>query len=472
MDAALRARIARELPPGGWAPENHGKLADFLAKHAGAGVAGAGRCFAAFDADNTAWGGDLGDSVLVFMLRNLSLSPRLHEVLPDSLDVPPGSLGVPTGGRLFAAARVRTALAAMTAAYRRLVAPSASVADFLGAFSEALLLPGGPLHGDAAFTGAYRVYVGTVMAVFNLLEASVGCLAFDADDARVVTPLFSDAMREFYGRERRAHPELASFSRPGSPGDLVFPTILDTGPDQRALAARGRLGAYSQITVWESLDQTPDTLRRLALQVWEASPPLDTRYEAVFPVDAPDATAPAPLDFGAGLSAGFVRGGRRAEGIVLGAAAMLHGTRLRPDIANLMAAMMRHDIVPVVVTASQEDLVRAVLERHYGFGGHPVVGMRTVLEGGVYGADLTAPATYRSGKVEAIRAVARAVAGSEEARPVLCAGDTNTDLEMLAYSGAYREFFDRGKRPLMDLARDLAARGEAARTVVQVPFEG
>jgi hypothetical protein len=115
MDASVRARIARELPQGGWTPENHGKLVDFLATH-GPGT------LAMFDADNTTWAGDLGDSVLVSLLRNLSLSPRLHEVLPDAVDVPARSFGVEAGGTLFAAARVRDALGAMTEAYRVKVA--------------------------------------------------------------------------------------------------------------------------------------------------------------------------------------------------------------------------------------------------------------------------------------------------------------------------------------------------------------
>ena len=44
---------------------------------------------------------------------------------------------------------------------------------------------------------------------------------------------------------------------------LLFPAVLDTGPDQRTLRARGKLGAYSQITVWEALDKTPAEMERL-----------------------------------------------------------------------------------------------------------------------------------------------------------------------------------------------------------------
>jgi phosphoserine phosphatase len=149
---------------------------------------------------------------------------------------------------------------------------------------------------------------------------------------------------------------------------------------------------------------------------------------------------------------------------------MLRGTRFRPEIADLMAAMTRHGVTPVVITASHVDLVHGVLRRHYAYGETPLAGMVPVLKGGAYGGELTVPATFRPGKVDAARAIARALTGDEDARPVFCAGDTNTDLEMVAYSSAYRLFFDRGKRPFMDLAGHLAAHGAGATTLVQPPF--
>ena len=187
-----------------------------------------------------------------------------------------------------------------------------------------------------------------------------------------------------------------------------------------------------------ALDKTPAELRRLALRIWEGSPPVDTAFDVVFPVDAAGAASPEPLPFGA------------AERLPLGTASMRYGVRVRPEIVDLMAAMARHGVVPAVVSASHVDLVGPVLERYYGLGSSPLAGMRTVLEGGTYGPDLTAPATYRPGKVDAARALARSVTGREDARPVFCAGDTTTDLEMVAYSSGYRLFFDRGKRPFMD----------------------
>src|SRR6185295_12525447 len=118
MDRERIARIAEELPPGRWAPDNHGKLATFLADHA-VTAAGSPPSLGLFDADHTTWGGDLGDSTLVHLLRNLGLSPRLSSVLPTSIEVPATGFGVSAPGRLFPAARVDAALAAMADAYRR-----------------------------------------------------------------------------------------------------------------------------------------------------------------------------------------------------------------------------------------------------------------------------------------------------------------------------------------------------------------
>jgi hypothetical protein len=442
---ADRSAIARKLPRRRWSAKNYDKIIDFLAAHAGSSG------LALFDADNTAWTGDLGDSALVHQAQSLRLSPRLSDVLPEQVEVPAEGFGVRRPGCLFAAARVREAQAAMAAAYRRaLAAPSASVDAFLGAFSERLVLPGGPLHGDRAFLNAHRVYAGTIIAVYNLLEASVGCLAFDASRPTPATDLFPERVRAHFG------------------GHIHFPRVLDTEAGQAGLRACAKLGSYSQIAVWAALDKTPSEVRAIGLEVFGA--PRDERpYEAVFPVDQPGAASPAPLDFAVDLDR-FEPGGALGEGVVLGATAMTEGTRARPEIADLFAAMVRLGIVPVVITASHVDLVRAVLDQHYGFAGHPVVGMVPVLEGGRYGADLTAPATYRHGKVLAARAVARRVTGREDARPVFAAGDTTTDLEMLAYADGLRLFFDRNKGPFMDFASWLVGEGEEARTLVQAPF--
>jgi hypothetical protein len=454
--------MGEALPLGRWRPDNHQKLSRFLAAYEGTPAIGL------FDADHTTWGGDVGDSTLVHLLRNLGLSPRLSAVLPEVVAVPGEGFGVPSPGRLFPRARVDAALAAMTAAYREAVSPSASVDELLGAFTEALVLPGGPLHGDTAFTAAYRIYTGTVLATYALLEDRVGCLAFDSGAARTVTDLFPPVVHDFYGSAPPV--DLAPFARPGPDGqlDVIFPAVLDTGPDQRQLQAAGRLGAYSQVAVWEALDRTPAEMARLGLEVWEASA-AERRFDVVFPVDAASASSPAPIDLAVDPSR-LAPGASPAEGVVLGAASMVQGVRFREEIADLWAAMARRGMVPAVVTASHADLVRAVVDRHYGLSGFPVTGMLPAIEGGRYAATLTAPAPYRPGKVDAARALARAVTGDEEARPALCAGDTNTDLEMLAYGSDYRLFFDRGKRPFMDFAHHLSARGLGDRTLVEAPF--
>ncbi len=469
MNTALRARMARELGQGRWTQENHAKLVSFLATYAiEAPGRPAGAPLAVFDADNTTWTGDLGDAAFVTALRDLELSPRLHEVLPFAVDVPAEGFGLTAPGRLFPAARVRDALEAMAHAYRRAVAPDASVPDFLAAFTEALVLPGGALHGDADFTGAYRVYTGTMLALYNLLERAVGCVSHDFADVRDATLLYPSLIRDFYGRERARSADLARFTRSGPDGrcDILFPAVRDTGAEQRSLRARGQLGSYTQIAAWVALDRTPEELGRFGLRVWEGSPPLDTSFDVVFPVDAAGAASPAPLDFAAVPD----RAAQTAGAVAFGSSAMLYGTRARPEMVDLMTMMVRHGVTPVVITASHVDLVRAVLARHYGLGEQPLVGMTPALVEGRYGADLTAPVPYRAGKVDAARAVARRLTGREDARPVFCAGDSNTDLEFVAYSGDYRLFFDRRVRPFMDLAAYLGAHGDAQSTVIQEPF--
>jgi hypothetical protein len=463
------ARPTAELHPGRWSPENHRKLVRAVASHAAAQGSGARPALALFDADHTTWTGDLGDSTLVQLLRHLRLSPRLASVLPASVDVPASGFGVSSPGRLFPAARVETSFAAMLAAYRR-VAPAAGPDDLGKSFTEAMILPGGPLHGDASFVAAYRVYVGTILALYNLLETDVGCVAYDFSRAEVVTPFFSPSVRAFYAAKAARGGHLARFARPAPDGgaDVLFPAMLDTGGDQPALRARGRLGAYTQIAVWEALDKTPEELARIALDVWE-SPREETSFTVAFPVDLPGASTPAPIDFTVDRAL-LSPGARPAEGVVMGVSSMISGTERRPEIADLWAFLSAHGVVPAVISASHVDLVRAVVDRAYAFSGFPVVGMRPVLEGGRYGAEMTAPVPYRTGKVDAARALARELTGSEETRPFLCAGDTNTDLEMLAYAGEYRLFFDRGKRPFMDLAEHLAAAGEGERTLVQAPL--
>ncbi len=309
-----------------------------------------------------------------------------------------------------------------------------------------------------------------MLALYDVLDRGVGCVAFDFADVRDATLLYPSLVRDFYAREvARGGSDLARFARTGPDRrcDILFPAVRDAGEGQPALRAKGRLGAYTQIAVWTALDRTPEELARFALRVWESSPPVDTPFDVVFPVDAAGASSPAPLDFTAVPSTA-----RPADpgGVAFGTRSMRHGTRIRPEIVDLMAVMARHGVIPVVITASHVDMVRAVLARHYAFGDHPLVGMTPVLVDGRYGADLTAPVPYRPGKVDAARAVARRLAGREDARPVFCAGDSNTDFEFVAYSSDYRLFFNRGARPFMDLGAYLGALGDGQSTVIQAPF--
>ena len=181
-------------------------------------------------------------------------------------------------------------------------------------------------------------------------------------------------------------------------------------------------------------------------------------------------TPSAPLDFTVERSR-FAPGASPAEGVVLGTTSMEYGTAVREEIVNLMAVMARHDITPIVISASQTDLVHSVLQRVYSFGASPMAGMRHRMYEGLYRAHTLAPVTFRPGKVDAAREIARRLSGSEDVRPVFCAGDSDTDLEFVAYSSDYRLFFDRQKALFMSLASYLSSHGALETTLIQKPFE-
>ena len=95
----------------------------------------------------------------------------------------------------------------------------------------------------------------------------------------------------------------------------------------------------------------------------------------------------------------------------------------RPEMQDLMAVASRLGWEVWVVTASGTPVVQAFASL-YGLSACRVIGMDLAVEGGVYQPLLSGPATYRQGKVDAIR--------SRIGKPVrLAAGDTLTDLEML-----------------------------------------
>jgi len=280
-------------------------------------------------------------------------------------------------------------------------------------------------------------YEGVLFATYALLEARSGCVAFDRE-ARAEDAIgwFPEEVRGFFGA-----------SKP-------WPPMLDTGPRQRELARRGELGAYSQIALWSGLDKTPAELEEAALAIFGKAA-VDTPARARLLVEEPLGETPVGLE--------ATVAGRRP-----GLATMLYGTAPRPEMIELVASLRARGVEPVVVTASQVDLVKAVVERHYG--GAVVLGMKAELAGGRYGATLLSPATYGPGKVDAIRQFARERFGDASLRPVFAAGDANTDLEMLAYAEGTRLFFDRGKRPFLDLADHLFRRGHGDRTLVQDPL--
>lgn len=463
LDGALLTRARAELSPEGWSPENHEKLARLIARwsiHAPA--RGHATPYAVFDADNTLWAGDLGETALVHLARGLRLSPRLPELLPEALTV--RAQGDRPAGRLFPAARLAEAWAALEAA----AGPRG-----LDGFEERDLAPGGRLHGSDAFANAWAVYQGVVVATHDLLDENVGKVAFDAAHGEPVAERFDPTVRAFVAaRAAAGDPVLRPLARPDGAGgwDLIFPRILDSGPGQAALARAGRLGAYTQIAAWTALDRRPDELRALALELWERGAGAIAPCPVVYPIDAPDAAAPRPLDFYA-PRARFAAGASPAPGLHLGRAAMTRGLRLRPPMVDLIGRLSAHGIRPLVVSASQRDLVEAVVCRHYGVEPGCTVGMLHALEGGRYRGSLLPPVPFRSGKVHAAAELATRLGADGARGPVLAAGDANTDLELLACSADARLFFDRGARPLMELADWLRARGQERSTLVQRPFE-
>lgn len=432
MDRAAEIRGALEAA--GWTAQQAARLCAAILEGAGG--------YACFDADNTLWEGDLGESVFVWMGRNLKLAPGLGALLPRSLDVPASAKT--SAGRLFPAARLARAEQTLLERWRARVSPDAGWSELAEAFDEAMVAPGGILADDADFCAAWTQYQGVLYACYGLLDQTVGRVVW-RDGAPAAEVPFEEAVRAFYADQAHDGGPLARFTRVGPDGraEILFPGLEDSGPDQDRLRRWGRLGSYSQVATWVSWHQRPERLREIAHLVWDSSPGVDVPRQAAFPVDGPDAREPA-------------------QNVELRAVYMPQGTRIRPRMVALLAALQQNNVLPFVISASQHDLVAAVLERELGVPERRMHGMKLGLEGEVYGERLLEPVTYRGGKVHA----ARLLVGMEAPPPVLCAGDSTTDLELIAWSGRCRLIFDRGDPLLVGLARWLEARGAADRTVV------
>lgn len=120
------------------------------------------------------------------------------------------------------------------------------------------------------------------------------------------------------------------------------------------------------------------------------------------------------------------------------------------EVRELMAALRAHGFDVYVVTASFGPVVAAAAAR-YGVPDDHVIGMRLERRAdGAFADRPIPPATYRQGKVDAIRAFA-------PRDPVFAAGDSDTDVEMLLMpSVQLRLIIDRKRKG--DIGR-LAAKG-------------
>lgn len=470
----LEEIVRSELDTGRWTTDNYEKLVEFLVKYAEENPSRPVQApFAVFDADKTMWGGDQGEAPFAHMLRNLKFDASLPTALPLKVSVPAAGLGVPDGGFIFASYRVQEAANAMLAEYQANVDANATMQSFLDAFSESMVQSGGVLAANETFKNAYQVYMGTLLALYLQLDANVGPVGFDFSTATDASGKYSETIHQFYNYETTdGAKKLSSYYQDvtgDGTKDILFPTIKDGTDNQLAYQSGAEVGAYAQVAIWEALGKTPAELDTMGAYVFNTYG-LGQKLTVVVPVDAPTATDAAPLNF-AITSSAFTAGTSPVEGVTIGTTALDYGNAVRDEIVNLMDVMRTHGITPVVVSASQTDLVASVAVPVYGVDANYVIGIQSRLSDAIYENWLLNPVTYRPGKVDAVNILAEEITGDAESLPVFCAGDSNTDFEFVAYSSDYRLFFDRAKVPLMELATWLTNNGYSASTVIQPPFE-
>jgi HAD superfamily phosphoserine phosphatase-like hydrolase len=105
-----------------------------------------------------------------------------------------------------------------------------------------------------------------------------------------------------------------------------------------------------------------------------------------------------------------------------------HALRPREAFRELVWALHRRGWEVWVISASPETLVQAVAER-FGIHPHRVIGMRSAVDDhGRFQPELIPPATWREGKVAALRDL--------PAVPALAVGDSEGDLPMMRASRA------------------------------------
>ncbi|NMB74799.1 MAG: haloacid dehalogenase-like hydrolase [Myxococcales bacterium] len=141
-----------------------------------------------------------------------------------------------------------------------------------------------------------------------------------------------------------------------------------------------------------------------------------------------------------------------------------NGLRPYPAMARLLARLRGAGVETWIVSASNRWTVEVFAEEHLGIGPGRVLGIAPLVAGGRITAqrDPDMPVTGGAGKVEAIdRHIGL--------RPLLAAGDSMGDFEMLGVATRLCLIIDRGNRELRKNVERLRAAGDG-RWVVQPRF--
>ncbi|MBN2494584.1 MAG: haloacid dehalogenase-like hydrolase [Deltaproteobacteria bacterium] len=121
------------------------------------------------------------------------------------------------------------------------------------------------------------------------------------------------------------------------------------------------------------------------------------------------------------------------------------GIRIHEEIKELMERLAGAGFDLWIVSAGPQWVVKGAAH-HFPVPPEHVIGMRTRLVDGKLSAEMEPPATFRQGKVEAIEK-------HIQRKPVLCAGDSWSDAEMLDHA-EHALLVDRGYLDLKKRARE------------------
>ncbi len=429
--------ILNQFQKGRWDSDNYEKLVTFLATTQSSNPNDSKNKVAVFDADNTLWSGDIGETTFVWMTRNLKFSPRLEEVLPELIRTD-------SNHTLFVKFRWKNSIEKMYKIYQTKVNQAATISDFMKDFSSELLRQRGPIAYDLDFREAYNVAVGTLLAAYPILIGQVGEVAYDS-------------------RRTHDHCEQSWFKEMGMDhclNDMLDEQTASTKWD--VLQFEGKLGGFGQLAIWQTFDKTPKQVREQTLAAWtEFQGSEQYGYEYLldpgvhsFPLTKEETSDPSYK----GLPLEMKRG------------SIEYGVQARPEMQNLVQTMRDTKMIPIVVSASQQDIVQAIANAYYGFEDSEVIGISITQSNGAFTNGLFPPIPFRLGKVEAIQKFLLHHFSDLGTRPIFCAGDSNTDLEFLGYSSHFQLFFDRGKKPFMDFA-EKSQNEHSLRSIIQNPFE-